>query len=238
MKNVFAFALFAAALPMLSGCFLTKAPDVEIRRLGPPANVNLVPGPLDVGVPDLADENESVATGIVVMDLAKADESDKWAYWKAGSIAMRYRASPEFVASAGWDMRLTKYFPIVGSNGGDTAQDEGSPDGRALFAVVPDEWGGFIPRRVSEIVNLSFVADKYEALEYEGVKLQPEYQNSLVNNIGKGLLKSYSMKDHSVELSQRIFILRTADGASYYAIRFYFYSRADKIIAFQWKKLI
>lgn len=229
--------LLLPALLSLSGCFLMSPPAVEQKGGGLNASVFSLPTPAQLGIADLSDGDAS-NTGIVAVDLREENTDDHWAYWKAGTAAMNYRVSHEFQGSGEWDLRITKRLPLVGSNGGKTAEDEGSVDGRAAFAVIPDSWGAFIPRHISQIESLPFVLDTLSELEFEGLRLRKEYQNALVNTIGPGLLKNYSDKDHSVELSQRIFILRTADGASYYALRFYFYSRTANLLVFQWKRLL
>jgi hypothetical protein len=228
-------SLSALVLAILaSGCGMMKAPDV-----GVPSKRQM--SAADLGLASLCPATEAAASSIcgssVEISLKQESPQDHWAYWKAGAASMVYQASEQFAGSADWDMRVTKYFPLIGSNGGETARDEGFAGGKAAFSVIPDSMAGFVPHSVSDIKDLAFTADRNEGLEFEGTKLAPEYQNPVVNAIGAGIVRRYDMRDHSVELSQRVFVLRATDGASYFAIRFNRYSRRDKKVWFEWRKL-
>lgn len=230
------------AVVLLQGCFLVDAPDVEVKRKAFTGAADRIPTPSDLGIADLAGNEPNAAdgmplTGIVAIDIGK--NQGRWTYWAVGASTMVYRPDENFVASPAWDMRVTTEVPLVGSNGGETAYEEGWLQGQAAFAVVSDHTPGFIPRRIAEVTGFTFNEDRYESLEYDGIKLSPELQNSLLNTIGSGLVRRYLPEvGHTIELSHRIFILRAADGVSYYAIRFYFYSRPSNKLAFQWRKLL
>jgi hypothetical protein len=216
-------------LLFFSGCGAFKAPDVPLN------NKASAPSNSTISEVCSGDPIPSGTSGQVRVSMRKRGSDDKWAYWKAGTNCMTYEAAPQLVASDKWDMRVTKYFPVVGSNGGKTAEDEGAPTGKASFAAMPI--GASVPTSAAQVQSLEFVDDRYEGLEFQGTKLAPEYQNPLLNEIGPGILKAYRMSDHTVELSQRIFILRAVDGASFYAVRFNYFSGAEKAAIFEWWKL-
>jgi hypothetical protein len=227
-------ALLLAAASFVSGCGL-KAPDVPLRK-GPVALNGRAVSAEQEGLPSMCGRGEGHC-GALVLSLKKKNDDDQWAYWKAGSDQLIDLPDSSFVRSGAWDMRVTKFFPLVGSNGGATGNDEGLAGGHGAFAVLADPPGSLIPRRADETRAIQFVDDRYEGLWYGGKQLAPEYQNPIVNTIGSGLLKSYNGNTHAVELSYRIFILRTADGADFYTIRFRSYSRANKTIVIDWRKL-
>ncbi|MEW6057501.1 MAG: hypothetical protein AB1540_12890 [Bdellovibrionota bacterium] len=243
MKVISVIAVAVGALciaVLLSGCGLTQAPDVSVPERG--------------GATVLSTECDSSspqeASGRIEVRYSKSDGSNPqerqwkdWIYWRAGLNCVVYDSSQEFFRSQGWDMGIQKGFPIMRSNGGDTARGDSSKGdvdtgGKAAFAVMPDRDNGelvLMPAQASEILSLEFREDRKEPLA-EGMR--PDFQNMLVNQIGPGFLASYVPEEnHKVELSQRVFILRGVDGVSYYALRFDRHDALRKTFGFEWKRL-
>ena len=217
-------------LPFLSACGIVKAPDVDFN---PP----VAKSEKDVGVSELCSQADQSICGEVIYSLVVTPGKDKWVYWKAGLPSVVTEADREWYVSTKWDMRLTTRFPVVGSNGGETARDEIGSEGKAAFAALEVD-SKKIPITVADISNLEFPEDKCESLDYKSTTLAPDFQNALLNNIGAGILKNYDLNTHNVVLSYRIFILRSADSQSYYALRFHFYDRYKEKAGFLWRKLI
>lgn len=213
----------------MTGCDFFKA-----NKINNP-NSKKIQSAASVGLKPLGDSNNS-NYGVVRYSLLKQNNDDQWVYWTAGSSQVVRNPDPSYISSNSWDLRLTTFFPLVASNGGATAQHFKNPDGQAGFSFI-DQASQPLPQHRDQVLGLNYVLDRYEALEYNGSELAPEWQNPLVNQIETGLLKSYNPANHHVELSYRVFVLKTADGLNYYLIRFSGYSRKEKWFEFEWLKL-
>ncbi len=135
-----------------------------------------------------------------------------------------------------FDLRFTPRFPIVATCSGTTRTEE-----QIDVAVTPCQGGVLRTEhtafsallgdaqltRAALTASSQFIEDSDADLEWEGTAINFGSQNPSLNTIGSGMLAHYRMRDHSVTMSRRIFIVRSAAGSRFYAVQFTGYSRQE-----------
>ena len=220
MKKIFLILLLILSFV---DCGLTKAPQVNRSRIKS-ANQEITGSSLGTLCEEFS--TFSGACGSVKANLKIDTSESEWVFWKAGSNEIIFDSTKEFLESDQWDLRITKAFPVFGSNGGSTAENVAYPSGKASVG----EWNG-------SISSVEWVSDIYGRLIYNGEPFGSlRDQNPLLNEIGKGITKSYTFGKPILN-NEKIFVLRDVTGTRFFLIRFRSFSSSEMILVWDWKEI-